>query len=78
MSDKTQPSSRKDGFGAEGIGENGDAGTGVAGSSRGGTGAPGSGPHRGAELVPGAHGEEDGAPGRRNPANKQGIPGQQD
>lgn len=77
MNDKAQASSRKDGFGTEGIGENGDGSLGTAGSSAGGTGATGhGGSQRGGHKVEGASGEEEhGAPGRRNPANKQGLDG---
>lgn len=77
MNDKTQPSTRKDGFGTEGIGENGDGSIGTAGSSAGGTGATGTGgSQRGGHKVEGAFAEEqNGAPGRRSPANKQGLDG---
>ncbi len=76
MNDKTQPSSRKDGFGTEGIGDNGDGGMGQAGSSGGGTGETSQGgSRRGANKVEGASGKEDGSTGRRNPANKQGLEG---
>ena len=70
MNDKAQASSRKDGFGTKGIGEDGDGTMGTAGSSAGGTGATG---HDDTHTVEGASGEEaHGAPGRRSPANKQG------
>ncbi len=77
MNDKSQASSRKDGFGTGGIGENGDGSIGTAGSSAGGTGATGHGGNqRGGRKVEGASGEEKhGAPGRRSPANKQGLDG---
>lgn len=77
MNDRSQPSSCKDGFGTQGIGENGDGGIGTAGTSAGGTGATGQGGNqRGAHKVEGASGEEKhGAPGRRSPANKQGLGG---
>lgn len=78
MNDKTQPSSRKDGFGTKGIGEDGDGTMGATSSSSGGTGAVG---RRGADAerpVEGAAGEGDSAPGRRTEANKQGVTGQTD
>jgi hypothetical protein len=80
MNDKTQPSSRKDGFGTAGIGEDGDANLGRTNSGAGGTGAVDTGgQQRGGHKVEGATGQEHaGAHGRRSPANKQGIPGQQD
>lgn len=75
--DKSQASSREDSFGTEGIGEDGDGSMGTAGTSAGGTGATGNdGSQQGGHKVEGAHGEEDqGAPGRRSPANKQGPDG---
>ncbi|MDT7952232.1 MAG: hypothetical protein RQ966_12080 [Acetobacteraceae bacterium] len=73
MNDKTQPSTRKDGFGTEGIGEAGDGSMGQAGSSGGGTGASTTGGRRnGATPAEGAFGD-DAAKGRNVPANKQGI-----
>ena len=76
MNDKTQPSSRKDGFGTKGIGEDGDGGMGTAGSSGGGTGETSTGgSHRGAHAVEGATGEQGGSPGRRSEANKQALKG---
>jgi hypothetical protein len=76
MNDKTQSSTRKDGFGTQGIGEDGDGSIGQAGSSAGGTGATSDGGgQRGARKVEGAMGREDGSTGRRNPANKQGLTG---
>ena len=76
MNDKTQPSERKDGFGTAGIGEDGDGAMGQAGSSAGGTGSNTTGGRQnGAHPVEGAFGENDGAKGRRSPANKQGIEG---
>ena len=77
MNDKSQTSSRKDGFGTGGIGENGDGSIGTAGSSAGGTGATGHGGNqRGSHKVEGASGEEKHvAPGRRSTANKQGLDG---
>ena len=79
MNDKTQPSKRQDGFGTEGIGEDGDGSIGTAGSSGGGTGSTGdAGGQRGGHKVEGAFGQEGGSHGRRNPANKQGLPGQQE
>lgn len=74
MNNTTQPSSRKDGFGTEGIGEDGDGSMGQAGSSGGGTGATST-AHRGATKVEGATGKEDGSTGRQNQANKQGLDG---
>lgn len=72
----TQGSSRKDGFGTEGIGEDGDGNLGTTESGAGGTGATGGGGNqRGAHEVEGAFGEEDGSTGRRNQANKQGLDG---
>ena len=69
-----QASERKDGFGTEGIGEDGDGSMGTAGSSGGGTGSLGTGgSQRGGRAVEGAFGADDGAKGRRTPANKQGI-----
>ena len=74
MNDKTQPSSRKDGFGTEGIGEGGDGSMGTSGSTGGGTGGSAEGGNRkGGHQVEGAFGEEDGSKGRRSPANKQGL-----
>ena len=74
MNDKTQPSTRKDGFGTEGLGEDGDGGMGTAGTTGGGTGgAPAGGNRRGAHQAEGAFGEEGGSKGRRSPANKQGV-----
>jgi len=80
MNDKTQPSRREDGFGTAGIGEGGDASMGQTNSGAGGTGEVNTGgQQRGGRKVEGAFNEENaGAPGRRSPANKQGIPGQQD
>jgi len=77
MNDKSQASSRKEGFGAHGAGENGDGSVGTAGTGAAGTGVTGQGGNqRGAHKVEGASGEEKhGAPGRRNPANKQGLDG---
>ncbi len=77
MNDKSQASSRKDGFGTEGIGENGDGSIGTAGSSAGGTGATSHGGNQhGGHKVEGVSGEEEhGALGRRSPANKQGLDG---
>lgn len=74
MTDKrSQASERKDGFGTEGIGDDGDGSMGTGGSSMGGTGSTGSGGgRRGGAPVEGAHGAEDGTKGRRSPANKQG------
>ena len=79
MNDKTQPSSRKDGFGTKGLGDDGEGSMGTGGSSGGGTGATAT-PHRGANKEPGATGKEDGSTGRQNQANKQGLgdAGQQD
>lgn len=74
MNNKTQPSSRKDGFGTEGIGEDGDGSMGQAGSSGGGTGATGA-AHRGATKTEGATGKENGSTSQRNQANKQGLGG---
>ena len=72
----TQGSSRKDGFGTEGIGENGDGDLGTTKSGAGGTGATGGGGNqRGAHNVEGAFGKEDGSTGRANEANKQGLEG---
>ena len=69
-----QPSERKAGFGTEGIGEDGDGSMGTGGSSGGGTGSTETGgSQRGGTPVEGAFGENDGAKGRRSPANKQGI-----
>ncbi len=69
-----QASERKDGFGTEGIGEDGDGSMGIAGSSGGGTGSLGTGDsQRGGRAVEGAFGADDGAKGRRTPSNKQGI-----
>jgi hypothetical protein len=63
MNDKTQSSTRKDGFGTQGIGEDGDGSIGQAGSSAGGTGATSDGGgQRGARKVEGATGREDGSP----------------
>lgn len=74
MNEKTQPSSRKDGFGTEGIGEGGDGSIGTSGSTGGGTGgSPEGGNRKGGHQVEGAFGEEGGSKGRRNPANKQGL-----
>ena len=71
-----QPSSRKDGFGTEGIGDNGDGTLGTTNSGAGGTGATGGGGNqRGAHNVEGAFGKEDGSTGRANEANKQGLEG---
>ena len=59
-----QPSTRKDGFGTAGIGEDGDEKIGTAGSSQGGTGNTKTG------------GTQGGGPGGGgNPANKQGDTG---
>ena len=66
----TQASERKDGFGTEGLGDDGDGSMGVAGSSGGGTGSVGAG---GGPVTEGAFGANEGAKGRRSPANKQGI-----
>lgn len=67
----TQPSERKDGFGIEGVGEDGDGAMGSAGkSSGGGTASAG---RSGGVQAEGAFGDHDGAKGRRSPANKQGI-----
>jgi hypothetical protein len=74
MNDKTQPSTRKDGFGTEGIGEDGDAGMGQSKSGGGGTGAKGKPDTHQAE---GASGDEHGSHDRRSPANKQGLDGGQ-
>ena len=75
MNDKTQPSTRKDGFGTEGIGEGGDGSMGTAGSTGGGTGGtPGGGNRKGGHAVEGAFGEEGGSKGRRSPANKTDMP----
>lgn len=74
MSNTTQPSSRKDGFGTEGIGEDGDGSMGQAGSSGGGTGATST-AGRGATKTQGATGKENGGIGRQNEANKQGLDG---
>ena len=76
MNDKTQPSTRKDGFGTEGMGEKGDGKMGQAGSSRAGTGSTGGQP--GPRKVGGAEGDEAASLGRQNEANKEGIRGQQD
>ena len=74
MNDKTQPSTRKDGFGTEGIGEGGDGSMGTAGTTGAGTGgAPSGGSKRGGHQVEGAFGENGGSKGRRSPANKQGL-----
>ena len=74
MNDKTQPSTRKDGFGTEGIGEGGDGSIGTSGSTGGGTGGHQEGGNRkGGHQVEGAFGEEGGSKGRRSPANKQGL-----
>jgi hypothetical protein len=71
-----QPSERKDGFGTEGIGEDGDGSMGTRGSSGGGTGGQTTGgDQHGKNAAEGAFGNQDGAKGRRNPANKQGIAG---
>ncbi|HYZ62394.1 MAG TPA: hypothetical protein VE650_08060 [Acetobacteraceae bacterium] len=80
MNDKTQPSRREDGFGTKGVGEGGDGNMGLTQSSQGGTGAVGGGgAQRGGRKVEGATGQEHaGAHGRRSPANKQGVEGQQD
>jgi len=79
MNDKTLPSQRKDGFGAGDLGEDGDGSIGTGGSSGGGTGATRTGGgQRGGHKVEGAFAREDGTHGRRSPANKQGIDGQQD
>jgi len=80
MNDKTQPSRREDGFGTAGIGEGGDGSMGSTNSGAGGTGEVDTGgQQRGGRKVEGATGQEHaGAHGRRSPANKQGIPGQQD
>lgn len=79
MSDNTQPSDREDGFGTGSVGERGDGDMGTTDSSMGGTGAVSrGGQQRGGHKVEGAHGQEPEAPGRRTPANKQGIEGQQD
>lgn len=80
MNDKTQPSRREDGFGTAGVGEEGDSDMGNTSSSSGGTGQTETGgQQRGGRKVEGAFGEEHaGADGRRSPANKQGVPGQQD
>jgi hypothetical protein len=77
MNDKSQASSRKDGFGTQGIGEDGDGSIGTTGSSAGSTGTTGHGGNqRGGHKVEGASGEEKhGAPGRRSLANKQGLDG---
>ena len=74
MNDKTQPSTRKDGFGTEGIGEDSDAGMGQSKSGGGGTGTKGQPDTHQAE---GAFGDEKGSHGRRSPANKQGPDGGQ-
>ena len=72
----TQGSSRKDGFGTEGIGENGDGTKGTTNSGVGGTGATsGGGNQRGAHKTEGAFGKEDGSTGRANQGNKQGLEG---
>lgn len=65
------PSERKDGFGTEGVGEDGDGATGTRGNSldKGGVGAD----QRGKNAAEGAFGDDHGAKGRRSPANKQGI-----
>lgn len=70
-----QPSERKAGFGAEGIGEEGDGAMGTAGNSSGGgtASADTGGNQRGGTPVEGAFGDHGGAKGRRSPANKQGI-----
>jgi hypothetical protein len=76
MNDKTQPSSRKDGFGTAGLGNDGDGSLGETGTSSGGTGATShGGKQRGAVKAEGATGEEDGSIGPRNQANTQGIQG---
>ena len=74
MDDKTQPSTRKDGFGTKGIGDDGDGNMGTGGSSAGGTGATEHGGNqRGGHKDEGAFGQEQGGShGRRSPANKQG------
>lgn len=72
----TQASSRKDGFGTKGIGEDGDGTLGTTNSGVGGTGATSTGgQQRGATDAEGAFGKEDGSTGRRNQANKQGLEG---
>jgi hypothetical protein len=80
MNDKTQPSRREDGFGTEGLGTGGDGNMGMTQSGGGGTGEINTGgQQRGGHKVEGATGQEQApAHGRRSPANKQGIPGQQD
>jgi len=80
MNEKTQPSRREDGFGTKEIGEGGDGSMGTTNSGGGGTGAVVTGgQQRGGRKDEGATGQEHaGAHGRRSPANKQGIEGQQD
>ena len=80
MNEKTQPSNRADGFGTTAIGEGGDGSMGSTKSGAGGTGEVDTGgQQRGGRSVEGATGQEHaGAHGRRSPANKQGISGQQD
>ena len=74
MNGKTQPSSRKDGPGTKDTGEDGGS-TAAPGSSAEADSA-GGGSQRSGHKVEGAHGKEDhGAPGRRSPANKQGLDG---
>jgi len=76
MNDKTQASSRKDGFGTANLGDDGDESLGETGTSSGGTGATShGGKQRGAVKAEGATGEEDGSIGLHNQANKQGIQG---
>lgn len=65
--DKAQANLRKDGMGTEGIGEGGDAGLG--GSATEANSQPNT------HQAEGAHGDEHGAQGRRNTANKQGLDG---
>ncbi len=73
MNPNTQASERKDGFGTEGIGEDGDSGMGQAGSAAGGTGTDVTGGQQNNDRpVEGAFGQDQ-AHGRRSPANKQGI-----
>jgi hypothetical protein len=69
-----QASERKDQFGTEGIGDDGDGTMGTRGSSTGGTGSQGvGGDQRGKNAAEGAFGDDNGAKGRRSPPNKQGI-----
>ncbi len=70
-----QPSRREDGFGTEGIGDNGDGSMGQTNSGGGGTGATGHGHPRGSHNEEGASAKQDGSVGRQNEANKQGAEG---